>query len=112
MRHRIAILATLTAVGIATGCSSPSINPDDCYSIDCMMAVTQQQAAQDCVSALNRPMLSRAAQAEVDRVYGYPLKNLSNYTAFIHSGGRGPSPREWCNAWAEVHLQRASLARR
>lgn len=106
----LTILVTLLLV--SAGCSTPAVNHTSCSSVECIHQAAEQEAYGECISALNQPIFTKAQQAQIDAAYKYPLRNSSNYAAFVSAGGRGPSPSRWCKAWAEAHMAQANIAQR
>ena len=99
-------------LALAAGCSSQPVQHTSCYTVECLTIAARQQAADDCVNALSRAVVSKAHQAELDRVYNDPMKNNANYVAVTSAGFRATSPTEWCEAWAKMKVPRSPLAKR
>ena len=104
--YRSARKALLAALLLgAFGCASDVTHT--CSPLTCIAQDTRDEVFGQCMSALNRTMLTDAEQELVDAKYHYPLKNAGNYIDFIRVGGRGPSPRQWCQAYSKEVVARA-----
>ena len=111
MNQYLSLVAFVTLL-LLSGCTSQKVTHVNCSTIACLQEVTHQLAANECVQALSQPIITKAHQAQLDAVYAYPLKNTANYATFVGSGGRGPSPKKWCDAWAKVKTGQTNLAKR
>lgn len=102
----------IATVLLLSGCASQQVTHVNCVTVACLQQVSTQLAANECVQALNQPIITKSQQAQLDATYAYPLKNTANYAAFVGAGGRGPSPTKWCEAWAKVKTGQTNLAKR
>ncbi len=94
-------LLWLAAVIGLSACAGQQEAP--CKTLDCEMQGVIAEVTQACRMDLVR--YPRAKRAYIDREYRYPLKNHRSYVSFVNMGGRGPSPRKWCQEYAEQRAQ-------
>lgn len=88
----------LAAVGATLmGCSTVK---QPCSSLQCISLRAQQPVVRECVRDLQFYAVHRAKRRAIDRKYRYPLTNADSYAAMSRMGAVGPSPRDWCEAYA------------
>ena len=107
-RLYLRIFGLVVAASVA-GCSTNTNQQRllaDCYTVACI----HEQAAAE-IAAQRRddlfwyPRRTARHQRAIDRQYRYPLTSWDNFTAWSKLGNTGPSPYEWCRAYADVRMK-------
>ena len=101
-------VVSLVVVLLTTACSSqqPISQFAACSSLACMQKQARQEIVKQCNEDLFRyPRYSRQRQKAINTTYRYPLTNWDMFSDSLRMGLNGPSPMEWCRAYAEHHLQ-------
>ncbi|MEQ8859133.1 MAG: hypothetical protein RIC56_10820 [Pseudomonadales bacterium] len=92
---RTFLLASIGATLL--GCSSVET---PCSSRLCISQRAQQPIIRECVRDLHVYALHQAHREAINRKYQYPLTNASTYATLSRMGAIGPSPWDWCEAYA------------
>ena len=94
MKFRALPLAALFITACAT---APERKP--CNDLTCLLADATRPVFKQCMSDLF--FYPRKLRRAIDREYRYPLTNYDTYNSWTMMGNNGPSPDEWCRAYAK-----------
>lgn len=98
-----AAVACSTAILLSACAASPgACSAGNASSLACLQARAQEPVFRSCLDDLfHEQSLSQKKRRAIGAQYGYPATNADTYFALRQMGVIMPSPREWCEEYAE-----------